>query len=259
MGSNASRRLLSFLLVTLVLTGSAVCQTSPLSSTTQIVVVTTARWNSITGQAQLFERKKPDTSWKPEGSPFEIVVGKTGLAWGSGVLTPAYRASDPVKKEGDGKAPAGVFRLSKAFGYASQPAAGIMLDYVPLSPSIECVDDTASRYYNKIENRASVAPDWNSSEHMLRSDELYRWGIVVDHNADPPKAGGGSCIFMHIWRGPGQGTVGCTAMPQARIEALLGWIDPARQPLLIQMPRREYEAVRKRLKLPKLKRSAARH
>src|SRR5262249_57356332 len=127
------------------------------------------------------------------------------------------------------------------FGYAQQPPAGVKLDYVPLSHSIECVDDPASHYYNKIEDRASVTPDWNRSEHMRRSDELYRWGVVVDHNADPPKAGGGSCIFMHIWRGAGQGTVGCTAMPQTRIEALLAWVDPARQPLLIQMPRREYE------------------
>src|SRR5262249_41899634 len=151
----------------------------------QIVVVTTAGWDTVAGQAQIFERRTPGASWKPVGSPFEIVVGKTGLAWGHGVLTPAPQASDPIKKEGDGKAPAGLFRLSKAFGYASQPPAGAKLEYLALSPSIECVDDTDSRYYNKIEDRASVAPDWKSSEHMRRSDELYRWGVVVDHNADP--------------------------------------------------------------------------
>src|SRR5262245_3293537 len=127
MGPYALRRILSFLLVTFVLAGSGICQISPLSSTTQIVVVTTAGWDTIAGQAQLFERKTPAASWKQVGSPFEIVVGKTGLAWGSGVLTPAPQASDPIKKEGDGKAPAGVFRLGKAFGYASQPPAGAKL------------------------------------------------------------------------------------------------------------------------------------
>jgi len=260
MGPNTLRRFLSSLFIVFVLTCTSNGQNSPLSSSTQIVVVTTADWKSITGHAQLFERKKPGASWKEAGVPFEIVVGKTGLAWGSGLLTGSTeirKATDPLKREGDGKAPAGVFRLSKAFGYAPQPPAGVKLDYVSLSPSIECVDDTASRYYNRIEDRASVTPDWNSSEHMRRSDELYRWGVVVDHNADPPQAGGGSCIFMHIWRGPGQGTVGCTAMPQAKIEALLAWIDPSSHPLLIQMPRAQYQALRKRLKLPKVRKAAS--
>jgi len=231
-------------------------ESSPLGASTQLVIVTTADWGSVTGQAQLFEKHGPRDHWRRVGDPFEIVVGGAGLAWGAGVLPANARgvraASDPVKKEGDGKAPAGIFRLSKAFGYAAQPLAGSKLDYVALSPSIECVDDAASRYYNRIEDHASVTPDWHSSEQMRRSDDLYRWGIVVDHNSDPPQPGAGSCIFLHIWRGPGQGTVGCTAMPQARIESLLEWLDPAKQPLLVQMPRLRFDGLRKQLHLPKL-------
>jgi hypothetical protein len=52
-----------------------------------------------------------------------------------------------------------------------------------------------------------------SSEHMRSAGELYRWGIVVGHNGIvteanpiPTAPGGGSCIFLHIWRSPGQGT-----------------------------------------------------
>jgi D-alanyl-D-alanine dipeptidase len=178
------------------------------------------------------------------------------LAWGAGVrlggVSDIRTTAEPVKKEGDGKAPAGIFRLSRAFGYAPQPPAGSKIGYVALSPSIECVDDAASRYYNRIEDREAVTPDWHSSEQMLRSDDLYRWGLVVDHNADPPQPGAGSCIFMHIWLGPGQGTVGCTAMPQAKIESLLSWVDPAKNPLLVQLPRPRFEALRKQLGLPKL-------
>src|SRR5260370_18579336 len=91
---------------------------------------------------------------------------------------------------------------------------------------------------------------------MLRPDELYRWAILVDHNATPPTPGGGSCIFLHIWRGPGQGTVGCTAMPQEQIESLLSWLDPARKPLLVQLPAPQYEKLRKRWKLPVLRSQA---
>lgn len=230
---------------------------SPIDASTQIIVVTTSDWSSVDGTLQRYERSRTANKWSPVGSPVQIVVGKNGLGWGAGVMatdSPAIRAaSDPVKKEGDGKAPAGVFSLSEAFGYSSQPSSGTKLPYVPLTTSVECVDDTSSKFYNRVLDRGSVTPDWNSSEHMLRSDELYRWGIVVDHNSNPRQAGAGSCIFMHIWRGPGQGTVGCTAMPQEQLEAILAWLDPSRKPLLVQMPAQVYRRVQEKWKLPVLK------
>jgi hypothetical protein len=41
-------------------------------------------------------------------------------------------------------------------------------------------------------------------------------------------------------------------MPQPRIESLLGWLDPARKPLLIQMPNEQYRHLEKELGLPAL-------
>ena len=48
---------------------------------------------------------------------------------------------------------------------------------------------------------------------MRRDDALYTWVVEVRHN---PAAipGGGSCIFLHVWDGPADTTVGCTAMPE---------------------------------------------
>jgi len=160
----------------------------------------------------------------------------------------------PIKQEGDGKSPAGIFRLSTAFGYAAQGLPGWKMPYLSLTPSVECVDDAHSKFYNHVLDRAAVAPDWNSSEVMLRSDGLYRWGVMVDHNAEPVTAGGGSCIFLHIWLGTGEGTSGCTAMAQAQLELLLARLDPARQPLLVQLPRPQYKKLRRHWKLPKLPR-----
>jgi D-alanyl-D-alanine dipeptidase len=230
-------------------------QHDPLAVATQIVVVTTSGWDSPEGTLRRYERLHPHGKWKATGAPIAVTVGKNGLGWGYGVVetdTLLRDAGDPDKKEGDGKAPAGVFRLSKAFGYSAQPQAAWKMPYLGLTASVECVDDTSSRFYNKVVDRATVTPDWNSSEKMLRSDELYRWGILVDHNADPAIAARGSCIFMHIWRGPGQPTVGCTAMPQAAIEFLLGWLDASRKPLLVQLPRQQYQRLRKSLRLPTL-------
>ena len=223
-------------------------------SSSQLVVVTTADWNAVDGTLQRYERKAAGKKWEAVGKPIAVVVGKNGLGWGVGVVpADALRNAvpgGPVKKEGDGKAPAGIFRLSEAFGYASQEQPGWKMPYVSLTSSVECVDDSQSKYYNRVLDRGSVSPDWNSSEHMLRSDELYRWGVVVDHNANPPQPGGGSCIFLHIWRGQGQGTVGCTAMPQEQLESLLGWLDPGKKPLLVQMPAGEYQRVKGKWKLP---------
>jgi D-alanyl-D-alanine dipeptidase len=232
-----------------VSTSAYAAEPAAIHASTQLVVVTTPDWNAVQGTLRRYERSAPGKKWQAVGAPITIVVGKTGLAWGRGVVPVdelrAPGADDPIKKEGDGKAPAGIFRLSRAFGYASQEEPEWKMPYISLSPSVECVDDSSSKFYNRVVDRASVSPDWSSSEHMLRSDELYRWGVVVDHNADPAIPGAGSCIFLHIWRGPGQGTVGCTAMPREQLEALIGWLAPGKKPLLVQMPQAEYERAKK--------------
>jgi len=234
------------------------------SSSTQMIVVTTDTWDSPQGTLRRYERERPGNPWQPVGPPITVMIGKTGLGWGTGLLNPPTRhtsdleKNDPVKKEGDGKAPAGVFRLSKAFGYAPQQQAGWKMPYINLTPSIECVDDEKSKFYNTLVDTTTISPDWGSHENekMRRSDDLYRWGILVDHNANPRAPGGGSCIFMHIWKGPAQPTVGCTAMPQADMELLLGWLDPDRKPLLVQLPAAQYQKLSHRWNLPAMENPA---
>lgn len=231
-------------------------QRDPMARSTELVVVTTSDWNSQQGTLRRYARSNSRARWKETGEPITVMVGKNGLAWGEGAIrvdAQVAQPADPVKKEGDGRAPAGVFYLSKVFGYSAQEQPGWKMPYVSLTSSVECVDDTNSKFYNQIVDRSTVAPDWNSSEHMLRSDGLYRWGILVEHNSSPAHAGAGSCIFMHIWRGPGQPTVGCTAMPQADLEALIRWLDPARTPLLVQLPEAEYQKLREGWRWPKIK------
>jgi D-alanyl-D-alanine dipeptidase len=231
----------------------------PLGASTQMIVVTTPDWNTVSGQLQRYGRAKPGKRWKAVGSPVAIVVGKTGMAWGSGIVptdSPAIRdPQDPVKKEGDGKSPAGVFALGPAFGYAAQPLPGLKLPYTLLTPTVECVDDVTSHYYNRIVDRSAVTPDWNSSEHMASEGDAYRWGAVIGHNANPPVPGVGSCVFLHIWAGPATGTAGCTAMPQDQLEPILTWLDPAASPILAQLPQAQYKKLKKPWRLPKLPKS----
>jgi D-alanyl-D-alanine dipeptidase len=166
-------------------------------------------------------------------------------------------AADPVKKEGDGKAPAGIFALGTAFGYDSEPLRGLKMPYLNLTHRSNA-STTLARSTITIVDRSVVAPDWNSSEHMRSAGESYRWGVVVDHNGtvtgdtNVPEPGGGSCVFLHIWHSRDQGTAGCTAMTQTELETLLTWLDPARKPLLVQLPEPNIRRLSNRWMLPKL-------
>jgi D-alanyl-D-alanine dipeptidase len=228
---------------------------------TQMILVTSSDWNAVGGRLQRYQRDISRDMWRPVGVPISVVVGKNGMGWGLGIIATndakVRKTSDPVKKEGDGKSPAGVFALGAAFGYASQPLRGSKMPYLNLTPSIECVDDSGSKYYNQVIDRSAVTPDWDSSEHMRSVGEAYRWGIVIDHNGavtipntNPPVARGGSCVFLHIWGGPKLGTAGCTAMSENDLEVMLAWLDPKRKPLLVQMPAAEYERLAHHWGLP---------
>jgi L,D-peptidoglycan transpeptidase YkuD (ErfK/YbiS/YcfS/YnhG family) len=214
----------------------------------QLILVTTPDWNSVQGQLRRFERPAPGAEWRPVGEPVSIVVGKSGTAWDP-LATPVIPG--PIKKEGDGRSPAGVFSLGKAFGYAAAAEASwLKLPYQPVTEGIECVDDSASSVYNQIVDRRSIkTPDWNSSEKMREVGEAYRWGVVVNYNT-PAVAKRGSCIFLHIGGEGGRGTAGCTAMAPDLLREVMEWIDPARSPVLVQLPRAAFDALQPSWALP---------
>lgn len=166
------------------------------------------------------------------------MLGEKGLAWGLG-LHGVPRGSAPSKQEGDRRAPAGIFRLTSAFGFA--PPAGIewiRLPYRQITRDLEAVDDSESRFYNQIVRRTKIrTPDWKSAERMAEIPD-YELGVVIAHNPrNVPRAG--SCIFIHQWRGERPGTAGCTVLRAPHLLELVHWLDIAKQPLLIQLPRSE--------------------
>jgi D-alanyl-D-alanine dipeptidase len=221
----------------------------PLHGALQVVLVTTDGWDGVNGTAQRFERRSASAPWQAVGAAIPVVVGRSGLAWGRGVAP--VDGPGPVKREGDGKAPAGAFRLSTVFGQTPDKPAGWALPYRYLGNDVECVDDAKSAFYNRVTTRAAAGrAEWTSAEKMWE-EPLYKWGVVVEHNTTPSvQAAGGSCIFLHIWRGPGRGTAGCTAMDEAALTTTIGWLAPKRQPLLVQLPRSEYERLKSTWKLP---------
>lgn len=223
----------------------------PLARSEQFILVITKNWDAVGGTLQRFKRS--DTNWLTVGGNIHVVVGRNGLGRGRG-LNSSDLQDGREKKEGDGKAPAGAFRLSSAFGYASRAEMKkIKLPYVQCTSTLECVDDPNSKHYNSVLDRKSVAKvDWKSSEQMLMTNEQYRIGVVVDHNVEPSLAGGGSCIFLHIWKGNGEGTSGCTAMSPTNMDKVIRWLDPVLNPVLVQLPQVEYLRLQKDWQLPKM-------
>lgn len=222
------------------------------SGAEQLVVVVTGDWNAPGGELRRYERV--DTTWREVGDAAPVTVGRAGSAWGIG-LHPA-QAAGPRKREGDGRAPAGVFVLGTAFGYAGSAATA--LPYRAMSRSDYCIDVPASPLYNRIVDAREVGESAvaGSTEPMRRDlhangDQRYRLGFVIEHNPQA-HSGAGSCIFAHLWKAAGEPTAGCTAMADEVMEQLLGWLDPRRKPVFVLLPVAEYERLQVQWDLPAL-------
>ena len=212
----------------------------------QMIVVTTAGWNADHGILRTFERRRG--RWRMVGSATPVTVGRNGAGWGLGLNAP--QGGGPVKREGDNRSPAGVFRIGQAFGYAAR--ADTAMPYRALTVTDWCVDVSASPHYNRIVDakRVGDAAVKGASEPMRRDlhfagDQRYRQGFVIEHNPRAtPQAG--SCIFAHRWVSPTTATTGCTAMAPAAMRSLLAWLKPRDHPVFVLLPQAEY----RRLQLP---------
>jgi len=208
---------------------------------------------SANGKLIRFERPDGQSDWKQTGDSVTVLVGKKGLAWGRG-LHKVENAGIPLKKEGDGKSPAGVFTLSTAFGYLpAEEFKELKFPYLQVSQTLECVDDGNSQYYNKLVERDKIeSPDWKSSERMLLSGIWYELGVMVDHNTYPTLPGHGSCIFLHNWSDPADSTTGCTAMARPDLKTIIEWLDISKDPVLVQLTGDLYSKYRNNWNLPRV-------
>jgi len=221
------------------------------SDARQLVLVVTPGWDANQGRLAAFELR--DGAWQTVRGPVPVAIGRSGSAWGIG-LHPAQ--SGVQKREGDGRSPAGVFRIGQAFGYA--PSLATALHYSGMGESDYCIDVSGSPHYNRIVDAAIVGAHAvaGSTEPMRRDlhangDVRYKLGFVIEHNAEGA-AQGGSCIFAHLWRTPGEATAGCTAMTEPVMRELLGWLRDDRRPVFVLLPQSEYARLKTRWHLPDL-------
>lgn len=217
----------------------------------QLLLVVAEDWGSKAGTLQRHARVGAESPWTAVGAPVVVNLGRGGLGWGRG-LHGTVAGEGPVKREGDGRAPAGVFAVGEGFAEDPQGLGPLRLHVLRADAELFCVDDPASPLYNRMTRLpAGTAAPWKSAEDMLRKDGQYRLGAYVRHNADPAVAGMGSCIFLHIWLGRGVASSGCTNMDSPDMLELLRWLDAAQVPVLAQLPRAEYERLKAAWNLPR--------
>lgn len=200
-----------------------------ISTSNQVVFVKTPAANSIKGIMFLYEGKR-DT-WKLTDS-FPVTVGRSGLAKDAHTAIP-LNDDLPVKREGDGKSPSGIFNLWKVFSYHN--LQHLKMPFVQVDTNFYCVDDVNSRYYNQLILADTAVKDFNSFEHMKLNSNGYEYGVWVLYNSNPAIAGSGSCIFLHVWRDENTPTSGCTAMAKENMLKLIRWLDEKKKPVLLQV------------------------
>lgn len=228
--------------------GPVAATPTPTDDATQLITVVTPSWDAPDGSLRRFARD--GDGWRELGPPIAILLGRSGLGWGRGLhgegAPPGLDGEE--KREGDGRSPAGLFRLGTTLGYAPSPPPGAVAPYVPMTSSLQCVEDVTSAHYNRIVDRASTPVDWDGDDRLLRGDGLYEYLVFVEQNVDPaPVPGRGSCILLHV--ASTRPTAGCTSMARDDLERLV--IDlPESGALLVQLPESAYATLREPWGLP---------
>lgn len=209
----------------------------PLGESRQVALVLTQDFDSPQGVLWRLQRTDKNAPWVQVGAPFAVWLGQKGIGWSLDVQNPPV--AGPVKREGDGRSPAGVFALETLWGYGQAAPPGVRWPYRTISSDHRCVDDPESQHYNELLAwpARKGSPPWRSAESLLLPTDHYKYLLVVSHNRASVKKGAGSCIFVHVAPPPGQTTAGCTALAQTDLLELLRWLDPAKKPRLVLWPK----------------------
>jgi|SRR6185369_4496396 len=184
----------------------------PLAAATRLVLVTADTLSSTTATVERYERDAPDAPWRVSGGPATALIGHKGVGWGYAFRAYAKRG-EPIKVEGDKRAPAGFYKIGRSFGFGPSDRPG----YMRITEGLTCVDDLRSPAYNTINTRDQIGSAVHGEN--MRHVPDYARGLVVDFPTDR-KARAGSCIFMHLQLPGKTGTSGCVALPEPQLEAV---------------------------------------
>lgn len=228
----------------------AVSHAAPVpESCLQLIVGRTDSWDASKGTIQLFQRTSASAPWTPVSSERRILLGKNGTAWGRGVA--GQDEPGLHKREGDKRAPAGLFRIGKVYTFDDALPAGSNYPHHTITRADAWIDDVKNPLYNQhVTVDLANPPSWFAKQAMKHDDPPHRWLVEIRHNADPPVPGAGSAIFFHLQRGPDRKTAGCTVMAEDTLVPIIKWLREDANPHYVLLPKAEYAAKREGWRLP---------
>ena len=148
----------------------------------------------------------------------DLGARRVRCALGKAGVTPAA-----LKREGDLASPAGAWPIRRVLYRPDKGGAPATdLPVQALAPDDGWCDAPGDPAYN----RPVKLPHAASAETMWRDDGLYDLVVVLGHNDDPPVAGLGSAIFLHLARPGYLPTEGCVAVTRGDLEELLAAAKP---------------------------------
>ena len=200
--------------------------------------------------------KTADGQWVRTLGPIHARLGNAGLVWGRGLHTAPRGAT--LKREGDGRSPAGIFPIGGLWVTNKTPVKHHRgIPEVKVGPCDLWVSDPSTPHlYNRyVRLKRPASTPWELKEQMRQTDYAHSIKLLICHNTVEipgcPIPGAGSSIFFHIWRRDGAApTAGCTAMAEADLRALIARLRPECHPVYILLPKNVYASLRNSWKLP---------
>jgi len=132
-----------------------------------------------------------------QGKEYKCALGKSGVV------------AAEKKAEGDKATPEGCFPLREVFyrqDKIKKPETELPVKIINLDDG--WCDESKDKNYNKLVKMPYLA----SAENLWREDFLYDIVVPIGYNDNPPVAGKGSAIFIHIARENYSPTFGCIAL-----------------------------------------------
>jgi L,D-peptidoglycan transpeptidase YkuD (ErfK/YbiS/YcfS/YnhG family) len=108
---------------------------APLNTARRLVLVTAKAMNDMSAEMQLFERASPSEAWRVLAPAEPANLGRGGMAW-SRFFRRYAKAGEPLKVEGDKRAPAGIYRIGRSFGILPSSRA----NYLHVTDDTVCVN-----------------------------------------------------------------------------------------------------------------------
>lgn len=201
-------------LLTMALAFAVMPQLAAQAAGPNVQVITVRASSNTTTYATLEAWTRTSSgAYRRVAGPWSARLGRRGLA------------APGTKTEGDGQTPSGQFRVSPAFGVASDP--GTALPYFTVDTHDWWVSDSSSPYYNRHYRCArGTCPFRESlSEQLITYPVQYRYAAFINYNTNPAVPGKGSAIFLHV-NGTGY-TAGCISVSESHMTWLLRWMKPA--------------------------------